>query len=247
MSYDRHQPLHAMLNITNIVGYKQTAHRINRTVCNLLPVNEDKFLLAPAIDYVGGQRYDPDDQKLFKQKTNLPVQLRLQQGARVMYLKNDMMEKNICNGTIGVVTDVDPSSVEVRVAFSVTGGIVDIVIKKMSDTFIVDGKPSSRYQFPLQNAFALTVHKTQGLTLPEISVCLDQQIFAPGQAYTALSRSTDWSKVHIASFHPLAFIADTSMVQEYEPLQEKVFTSYIATFMCLFYYLRFHVYFSFLA
>ena len=191
MSYDRHQPLHAMLNITNIVGYKQTAHRINRTICNLLPVNEDKFLLAPAIDYVSGQRYDPDDsQKLFKQKTNLPAQLR----------------------------------VEVRVAFSVTGGIVDIVIKKMSDTFIVDGKPSSRYQFPLQNAFALTVHKTQGLTLPEISVCLDQQIFAPGQAYTALSRSTDWSKVHIASFHPSAFIADTSMVKEYERLQEKAAT-----------------------
>jgi hypothetical protein len=58
------------------------------------------------------------------------------------------------------------------VAFSVTEGIIDIVIKKIPDTFIVDEKPSSRCQFPLQNAFALT------LTLPEISVCLDQQIFA---------------------------------------------------------------------
>ena len=87
-----------------------------------------------------------------------------------MYFKNDLIEKNVYNGTIGVVTDVDLSSIEVRVAFSVTGGIIDIVIKRISDTFIVDGKPSSRYQFPLQNAFALTVHKTQGLTLPEIFV-----------------------------------------------------------------------------
>ena len=64
----------------------------------------------------------------------------------------------------------------------------------------------------------------QGLTLPEISVSLDQQIFAPGQAYTALSRSTDWSKVHIASFYPFAFITDMSMVQKYERLQKKAFT-----------------------
>jgi ATP-dependent exoDNAse (exonuclease V) alpha subunit len=39
----------------------------------------------------------------------------------------------------------------------------------------------------LQNAFALTVHKTQDLTLPEISLSLDQQIFSAGQAYVALS------------------------------------------------------------
>ena len=62
-----------------------------------------------------------------------------------MYLKNDLIEKNVYNGTIGVVTDVDLSSIEVRVAFSVTGGIIDIVIKRIFDTFIVDEKPLSRY------------------------------------------------------------------------------------------------------
>jgi len=45
----------------------------------------------------------------------------------------------------------------------------------------------NRHQFPLQNAFALTVHKTQSLTLPEVSLNLDQQIFSAGQAYVALS------------------------------------------------------------
>ena len=79
----------------------------------------------------------------------------------------------MCNRTIGVVTNVNLSSMKVRVAFSITGDIIDIVIKRISDTFIVNEKPSSRYQFPLQNAFTFTVHKTQGLTLPEISVFLD--------------------------------------------------------------------------
>jgi hypothetical protein len=220
--FDHQKPLNVALNITNIVGYKQTANRINNIICNMLPVNEDKFLISSAIDFINGQQYNPDDsQKLFKNKTNLPSHLRLQQGVRVMYLKNNLIEQNICNGTIGIVTDINLESLKVRIAFSVMGGIIDIEIKKETTTFIIDGKPSSRCQFPLQNAFALTVHKTQGLTLPEISLCLDQQIFSAGQAYVALSRCSDWTKVHIASLHPSAFITDSSMIKEYERLELK--------------------------
>ncbi len=47
---------------------------------------------------------------------------------------------------------------------------------------------AKRIQFPLQNAFALTVHKTQGLTLPHITLSLDESIFAKGQAYVAMSQ-----------------------------------------------------------
>ena len=86
--------------------------------------------------------------------------MRLQQGARVMYLRNNLIDQNICNGTVGVVTDINLENLEIRVAFSVVGGIVDIGIKKETITFLIDGKPASRCQFPLQNAFALTVHKT---------------------------------------------------------------------------------------
>jgi ATP-dependent DNA helicase PIF1 len=219
--FDHQKPINAALNITNIVGYKQTADQINNIICNMLPVTENKFLISSAIDFIDNQQYNPDDsQKLFKKKTNFPSHLRLQQGARVMYLKNDLKDKNICNGTVGVVIDINLENLEVRVAFSVVDGIVDIGIKKETVTFLVNGKPSSRCQFPLQNAFALTVHKTQGLTLPEVSLSLDNQIFSAGQAYVALSRCSEWSKVHIASLHPSAFIVDKSMIEEYERLEQ---------------------------
>jgi ATP-dependent DNA helicase PIF1 len=219
--FDHQKPINTALNTTNIVGYKQTADQINNVICNMLPVTENKFLISSAIDFINNQQYNPNDsQKLFKKRTNFPNHLRLQQGVRVMYLKNDLMDKNICNGTVGIVTDIDLENLEVRVAFSVVGGIVDIVIKKETVTFQIDGKPASRCQFPLQNAFALTVHKTQGLTLPEVSLSLDNQMFSAGQAYVALSRCSDWSKVHIASLHPSAFIVDKSMLEEYERLEK---------------------------
>ena len=133
-----------------------------------------------------------------------------------MYLKNDLSEHKICNGTIGIITDVDLKKLEVRVAFSVMGGIVDINIKRDTTTFFIDGKPSSRCQFPLQNSYALTVHKTQGLTLSKVSLFLDNQIFSAGQAYVTLSRCPNWSNVYIAALNPSAFITDQSMIEEYE-------------------------------
>ena len=123
------------------------------------------------------------------------------------------MEQKICNDTV-----------RVRVAFSVIGRIVDIGIKKETITFIINGKPSSRCQFSLQCSFALTVHKTQGLTLPEVFLYLDEQIFSAGQAYVALSQCSDWTKVHIASLHPSAFIVDKSMIEEYKHLKQKAAT-----------------------
>jgi ATP-dependent exoDNAse (exonuclease V) alpha subunit len=52
-----------------------------------------------------------------------------------------------------------------------------------------NGMPAKKIQFPLQDAFALTVHKTQGLTIPHSTLSLDKSIFADGQAYAAMSRS----------------------------------------------------------
>ena len=65
---------------------------------------------------------------------------------------------------------------------------------------------------------ALTVHKTQALTLPSITVSLDSQIFSPGQAYVALSRCTSWENVQLITLNRNAIITDQSMVNEYKRL-----------------------------
>jgi ATP-dependent exoDNAse (exonuclease V) alpha subunit len=71
----------------------------------------------------------------------------------------------------------------------------------------------------LQNCYALTVHKTQGLTLNHISVSLDDQIFSPGQAYTALSRCPSWEHVQIMALDKSAFMVDQDVISEYNRLE----------------------------
>jgi len=143
------------------VGFKENAQLINRMICNSLPVLENKFLISQAIDFVNSEQWAPSlSNQMFKPKTNLPECVRLQPGARVMYLNNSLITHGICNGTIGVVIYVNPLDEYVRVAFSVRSSIIDIDVYKQTHYFEVHGNNCHRTQFPLQNCFALTVHKT---------------------------------------------------------------------------------------
>lgn len=85
--------------------------------------------------------------------------------------------------------------------------------------FSVNGVPCRRTQMPLAMAFALTVHKTQGLTLDKISVSLDSGMFAPGHAYTAMSRARAWNDVDISSLDLEAFAVDREAVAEHRRLE----------------------------
>ena len=86
---------------------------------------------------------------------------------------------------------------------------------------MINGVGYSRTQFPLQNAFALTVHKTQSLSLPWITVSLDASLFSAGQAYTALSRGTTLEGLSIVNIDRAAFIVDQEAVVECIRLENK--------------------------
>ena len=117
-----------------------------------------------------------------------------------------------------MITDVDVQRRCVRVAFSIRGSLVDADVYEETHYFNINGNHCFRSQFPLQNSFALTVHKTQGLTLPKVSLSLDGNIFAPGQAYVALSRCSSWENIEISHLDRSAFMTDPDVVLEYQRL-----------------------------
>ena len=173
----------ASLNTTYILGFRREADSINNLICRYLPVLEDtsnESLISIAIDQINHIECAPKEyDKQFRYHTNLPSELILKEGARVMFLTNKLFNEELCNGSIGVITKlIDENQVEV--VFPISNGINQIIVEKTTAYFNLNGAPAQRTQFPLQNAFALTVHKTQGLTLPHATVSLDDQMFANG-------------------------------------------------------------------
>ena len=213
--------LEKILNMTHIIGFRETAEQINVQICNTLPIENEKYLISYSKDIINGEEQECESADyLMKNKTNLPSVLRLQIGCRVMFLNNKHIKKQIANGTIGVVVDVDKIKEIVRVAFCVNGGMVDIEVGPEPMHFFINGIPACRVQYPLQNAFALTSHKAQSITLPQASLYLDNQMFAPGQAYVAISRCQSWDDIQILSLSPDAFLVDQRVKEEYKRLEQ---------------------------
>jgi PIF1-like helicase len=76
--FNPNRPIDLLLNTTNIVGYRETADKINRLVCNTLPITQEKFMISHAIDMVNGEQWNANlTEKTFKSKTNLPLSVRL--------------------------------------------------------------------------------------------------------------------------------------------------------------------------
>jgi hypothetical protein len=67
-------------------------------------------------------------------------------------------------------------------------GIPIVPITPLKTTFEIDGKPMTRTQLPLRLAWAVTVHKSQGLTLSRIKLGLGKREFSTGFTFVALSR-----------------------------------------------------------
>lgn len=148
--------------------------------------------------------------------------LYLKVGAQVMFIKNDLADrgKRYFNGKIGTVTKLEENKIYVQCADE--PGDIEVEKEKWENIrYSVDSTTQqlkeetlgSFTQFPLRLAWAITIHKSQGLTF-EKAIIDAGDAFAPGQVYVALSRCTSLDGLILKSkINPGRLFTDQRIVQ----------------------------------
>lgn len=120
--------------------------------------------------------------EVLKRSCLAPEILRLKIGARVMFVKNNF-EDGYVNGTLGTIVRCDFEEIEVKI-------LSGQIINAERENWRIEDKGKSRaeiIQYPLRLAWAITVHKSQGMSLDVAEVDLSSS-FEKGMGYVALSR-----------------------------------------------------------
>lgn len=192
-------------NNVTLTTHNRKADEINQRSLNALDGKEYKY--ASKVTGNFSEKNYPADQQLI-----------LKKGTRVMFLKNNV-EKNYYNGKTGVVSYIDQETIKVkceedkyeievqREEWSNVSYKVDKTTKHIDEEVL-----GTFNQYPLRLAWAITIHKSQGLTFDKLIIDA-AEAFSSGQVYVALSRCRGLKGLTLSSkISPQSLINDKRIV-----------------------------------
>jgi len=154
-------------------------------------------------------KYSSAMSKSWALSSKIPERVKLCVGAQVVVTWNVNQAIGIVNGSRGVVVEVKPECVHVR---DTSGRIIVIdMVTITTDLLAVT-------YMPLRLAYALTIHRCQGMTLDTVIIDLGSSIFEYGQAYTALSRVRDSGSIKLVSVEAKSFKCHPDVMDFYASL-----------------------------
>lgn len=185
---------------------------LNQRVGNASQQNHDGLAITlstrrDSVDYINQQHLQelPGEPTVFYgiiegefPENNLPTPMKLEikTGAQVLFVKNDR-DKRWVNGTLGTVIGMGDESDGLIYVRTEQGEDVDVEQDIWSNVRYTYNEKEQKIeeevigtfrQFPIRLAWAITIHKSQGLTFNQVNIDLSGGVFAGGQTYVALSR-----------------------------------------------------------
>lgn len=188
-------------------------------------INEEELKKIPRPEVVHQAEYfgSPDRAEFLKKNCMAQQILKLKVGAQVMMIKNTYQKEGIINGSLGIVREFSSKKSYPVIEFA-NGKILTIapeewLIEKFDEEKKMMFTEAGVSQVPLILAWAMTIHKSQGLTLDKIS-CDLSDVFSPGQAYVALSRARSLEGIFIESINFNRITSNREAVKFYQGLKE---------------------------
>ena len=201
----KYSPTELMLLNTNGLRTMQNSPKDTLTLCALndtadsINTSHLSAIEKQEITYMGVVNGDFANRRF-------PVQqeLILKEGARVMFCRNDRNHRWV-NGTVGTVDSLTDKSICVRLDNGNICDVEPVTWENVAYTYNAETKSLDKEiigtytQYPLKLAWAITIHKSQGMTFDRMNVDFSKGTFMPGQLYVALSRVTSMDGLGLSS------------------------------------------------
>ena len=203
---------------------RKACKEFNRQMISALDNELHKIVCIDEIDETSSShKWSKKAQKQLEKLNNdsnltagLEAELILAVGARVMLRRNIDTKRGLVNGAIGTVTFISSQKLFVKFDHMDEPCPIEMVRSKflLQKSFFV-----YRKQFPVTVAYAVTIHKCQGLSLDCAIVDLSNNVFCAGMAYVAISRVRTLEGLHLSAFDPKSISVNNSCLEEVNRLR----------------------------
>ena len=201
---------------TQLRATRKHVDKINMEELRTLEPDQDKWHVYHYSEKIYAIGYEKEARGKFlldkhKEECQSPQILQLAPGAQVILTKNDA-NSGLVNGSRGIVVEFeeahdgkkhDSSEQQKPALYPVVeflNGMRQVIVPE-AHSIEENGETLAEYiQIPLKLAWALTIHKSQGMSLDLIQVSLDETVKGSGQAYVCLSRVVDITGLYFIKF-----------------------------------------------